>query len=186
MAPWGGLDKIVGINPLSVAIPAQEKGPLVLDFAFGATAHGKIRIYHQKGVPVPDGWAFDMNGRPTTDAEASLVGLFSRSAAQGCRPWVVVGISTLLSAPPTARVSNMDDGPKVAEMDDCFLAIILDLREVEGFKHRVDKIVAGACPPRADSVDRLLFLVNSNPSSSEPMDRGIPCSGNNQRYRRPS
>ena len=44
MAPWGGLDKTVGINPLSVAIPAQENGPLVLDFAFGATAHGKIRI----------------------------------------------------------------------------------------------------------------------------------------------
>ena len=88
MAPWGGLDKIVGINPLSVAIPAQEHGPLVLDFAFGATAHGKIRVYHQKGIPIPDGWAFDINGQPTTDAAAALGGLIQPiGQSQGCRPW---------------------------------------------------------------------------------------------------
>ena len=49
MAPWGGIEKIVGINPLAVAIPAGKEAPVVLDIAFGATAHGKIRVYHQKG-----------------------------------------------------------------------------------------------------------------------------------------
>src|SRR5689334_16521630 len=47
MAPWGGIDKIVGINPLAVAIPARDEPPVILDIAFGATAHGKIRVYHQ-------------------------------------------------------------------------------------------------------------------------------------------
>ena len=57
MAPWGGLDKIVGMNPLAIAFPTAEEPPLVLDVAFGMTAHGKIRVYQQKGHPIPEGWA---------------------------------------------------------------------------------------------------------------------------------
>ena len=49
MAPWGGIEKIVGINPLAVAFPSANEPPILLDIAFGATAHGKIRVYHQKG-----------------------------------------------------------------------------------------------------------------------------------------
>ena len=75
MAPWGGIDKIVGINPLAVAIPAGEEAPVVLDIAFGATAHGKIRVYHQKGHAIPEGWAFDKDGLPTTDAATAMAGL---------------------------------------------------------------------------------------------------------------
>src|SRR5579871_2375301 len=71
MAPWGGTDKIVGINPLGVAFPAGGERPIVLDIAFGATAHGKIRVYHQKGHPIPEGWAFDADGNPTTDTAAA-------------------------------------------------------------------------------------------------------------------
>jgi LDH2 family malate/lactate/ureidoglycolate dehydrogenase len=47
----------------------------VLDLAFGATAHGKIRVYHQKGSPIPEGWAFDPDGHSTTDAVAAMKGL---------------------------------------------------------------------------------------------------------------
>ena len=75
MAPWGGIDKIVGINPLSIALPGGEGPPFVLDFAFGATAHGKIRVYHQKGADIPEDWAFDADGNPTTDAAKALTGL---------------------------------------------------------------------------------------------------------------
>src|SRR5947209_11654504 len=75
MAPWGGIDKIVGINPLGIAFPAGEEPAIVLDIAFGATAHGKMRVYHQKGHAIPEGWAFDENGVPTTDTAAALRGL---------------------------------------------------------------------------------------------------------------
>ena len=68
MAPWGGRDKILGINPLAVAIPAGAEPPIILDGAFSASSHGKIRVFHQKGVPIPEGWAFDSNGHATTDA----------------------------------------------------------------------------------------------------------------------
>jgi LDH2 family malate/lactate/ureidoglycolate dehydrogenase len=161
MAPWGGLDKIVGINPLSVAIPAQENGPLVLDFAFGATAHGKIRIYHQKGVPIPEGWAFDVNGRPTTDADAALAGLIQPIGQhKGVGLGMVVGIlSTLLSgAAYGTELGNMVDGPKAGRDGHFFLAInIAIFEEVEGFKRRVDTIIREVHGSRrADGVDRVL------------------------------
>ena len=161
MAPWGGLDKIVGINPLSVAIPAQEEGPLVLDFAFGATAHGKIRVYQQKGIPIPDGWAFDTNGEPTTDANAALVGLIQPIGQhKGVGLGTVVGIlSTLLSsAAYGTELGNMADGPKAGRDGHFFLAInIAAFEQVEHFKRRVDKIVREVHGSRrAEGVDRLL------------------------------
>src|SRR5690606_13897449 len=57
MAPWGGAERILGINPLAVAIPAQEEKPIVFDAAFSGSSHGKIRIYQQKGQSLPEGWA---------------------------------------------------------------------------------------------------------------------------------
>jgi LDH2 family malate/lactate/ureidoglycolate dehydrogenase len=75
MAPWGGIDKLVGLNPLAFGFPAGEQCPLLLDIALGATAHGKMQIYKQKGAAIPEGWAFDDQGRPTTDIDAVLKGL---------------------------------------------------------------------------------------------------------------
>ena len=161
MAPWGGLDRIVGINPLSVAIPAQEEDLLVLDFAFGATAHGKIRVYHQKGIPIPEGWAFDAKGRPTTDADAALIGLIQPIGQhKGVGLGMIVGIlSTLLSgAAYGTELGNMVDGPEAGRDGHFFLAVNIGaFEQVERFRRRVDKLVKqvhGSC--RADGVDRLL------------------------------
>src|SRR5207237_423919 len=99
MGPWGGIDKIVGINPLAVAIPARDEAPVILDIAFGATAHGKIRVYHQKGHLIPEGWAFDAEGHPTTDAAAAMAGLIQPIGGhKGVGLGIVIGmLSTLLS-----------------------------------------------------------------------------------------
>ena len=53
MAPLGGTDKLVGINPIGIALPGAQAG--VLDIAFGATAHGKIRNHAQQNEPIPEG-----------------------------------------------------------------------------------------------------------------------------------
>ncbi|MBT3602804.1 MAG: Ldh family oxidoreductase, partial [Candidatus Latescibacteria bacterium] len=45
MAPWGGAERILGINPLGFAIPAGKEDPIIFDAAFSGTAHGKIRVY---------------------------------------------------------------------------------------------------------------------------------------------
>src|SRR5688572_2904057 len=75
MAPWGGADRILGINPLGIAIPAGDERPIVYDAAFSATALGKVRVYEQKGLQLPERWALDRDGNPTTDPTAALRGL---------------------------------------------------------------------------------------------------------------
>jgi len=145
MAAWGGADKIVGINPLSVAFPAGREPPFVLDFAFGATAHGKIRVYHQKGSPIPEGWAFDAQGRPTTDAAEALRGLIQPIGGhKGVGLGMAVGmLSTLLSGAAYGLESgNMVDGAQVGLDGHFFLAIdIAAFADVDTVKARVDGII---------------------------------------------
>lgn len=144
MAPWGGTDKIVGINPLAVAFPASEEEPIVLDTAFGATAHGKIRVYHQKGERIPDGWAFDSNGQPTTDAAVALAGLIQPIGGhKGVGLAVVTGmLSTLLSgASYGTELGNMAAGPRPGQDGHVFIAIdVASFLPVAAFKARVDRI----------------------------------------------
>ena len=146
MAPWGGAEKIIGINPLSVAFPAKHEKPFVLDFAFGATAHGKIRVYHQKGSAIPDGWAFDREGRPTTDTAAALEGLIQPIGGhKGIGLGMAVGmLSSLLSGAAYGTESgNMVDGAKVGADGHFFMAIdIAAFDDVQATKERVDGITA--------------------------------------------
>lgn len=79
MPPWGGRAKLVGNNPWSIAAPAGRHPPFVLDLANTAVARGKIFDARQKGLPIPEGWALDAEGRPTTDPVAALSGVLSGS-----------------------------------------------------------------------------------------------------------
>ena len=159
MAPLGGIDKIVGINPLSIAMPSGSD-PFVLDFAFGETAHGKIRVYAQKGAPIPEGWALDAEGRPTTDAAAAMKGLISPIGAhKGVGLGMAIGmLSSLLSGAGYGTESgNMVDGPVAGRDGQFFLAIdVGSFVDPDGFRARVDGIVDqvhGSC--RREGVDRL-------------------------------
>lgn len=75
MAPWGGRTKVLGNNPWSIATPAGKHPPIVLDMANTLVARGKIFLARQKGVAIPEGWAIDAEGRPTTDPVAALGGV---------------------------------------------------------------------------------------------------------------
>ncbi|MDH2416095.1 Ldh family oxidoreductase [Nocardioides sp. CER19] len=77
MAPWGGTRKTVGANPWSVAAPAGTRDPVVLDIANTGVARGKIYAAAQRGEPIPDTWAIDENGVPTTDPKVAVHGLLA-------------------------------------------------------------------------------------------------------------
>ena len=67
MAPWGGVELILGTNPISVAIPAGEEAPIALDMATTVSSYGKIKLAAQKGDSIPVGWMVDRAGQPITD-----------------------------------------------------------------------------------------------------------------------
>ena len=74
MAPWGGARRLYGTNPIAFAAPQPDGAPVVVDLALSEVARGKILTAAQKGEAIPEGWATDAEGRPTTDAKAALAG----------------------------------------------------------------------------------------------------------------
>lgn len=67
MPPWGGTEPLLGTNPIAIALPTKRT-PFVLDIATTATSHGTIKVHARDGIPMPEGWVVDKNGRPITDA----------------------------------------------------------------------------------------------------------------------
>ena len=65
VAPFGGAERRMGTNPIAVAIPLEDRPPMLLDFATSAVAEGKVRVALNSGKPIPEGWALDKNGAPT-------------------------------------------------------------------------------------------------------------------------
>jgi (2R)-3-sulfolactate dehydrogenase (NADP+) len=74
MTAWGGRQPIYGTNPIAFAVPHRGHPPVVVDMALSQVARGKILTAAQKGDAIPEGWALDESGQPTTDAKAALKG----------------------------------------------------------------------------------------------------------------
>ncbi len=73
VVPTGSAVPVVGNNPIAYAVPRRAPHPpIVLDMALSEVAFGKIRLAAAEGRPIPLGWGFDAQGRPTTDAAAAL------------------------------------------------------------------------------------------------------------------
>lgn len=74
VAPTFSAEKLLGTNPIAIAIPAGDQPPFVADFATTPVAYGKIEMHMQKGEDIPPGWMQDADGRPTTDAHTGKKG----------------------------------------------------------------------------------------------------------------
>lgn len=74
IAPWGGNTPIYGTNPIAFAAPRTDGPPLVIDLSLSKVARGKIMNAHKQGKDIPEGWALDPDGNPTTSPAAALDG----------------------------------------------------------------------------------------------------------------
>lgn len=74
MPAWGGRRPLFGTNPIAAVFPRRAAAPVVIDLSLSEVARGKIMVAAKAGKPIPQGWALDEHGRPTTDAAAALRG----------------------------------------------------------------------------------------------------------------
>ena len=74
IAPWGGSKGVFGTNPIAFAAPRREAPPLVIDMGLSKVARGNVMVAARAGEPIPEGWALDADGKPTTDAAAAMEG----------------------------------------------------------------------------------------------------------------
>ncbi len=70
VAPTFSKDRMLGTNPIAVAIPAGEEPPFIMDMATTPAANGKLEVNERLGKPIPEGWTQTSNGKTTTDSRA--------------------------------------------------------------------------------------------------------------------
>lgn len=82
IAPWGGTRGMFGTDPIALGAPRAGAAPLVIDQSSSVVAKSEVMVHAGKGEPIPEGWAFDADGRPTTDAQAALKGTMAPSGGR--------------------------------------------------------------------------------------------------------
>ncbi len=76
LPPWGGTGKLLSTSPIAAGFPVAPK-PIIVDLALSTVSRGKIAEYAARQEPLPEGWATDCAGIPTTDAQVALKGLLA-------------------------------------------------------------------------------------------------------------
>lgn len=155
VAPTFSKERMLGTNPIAVAIPAATEPPFVADFATTTAANGKLEILQRKGLPTPEGWVQDADGGATKDAHAlkkggALLPLGSdveRGSHKGyCLGSIVDIFSAVLSgasygpwAPPFVSFLPLPENPPGEGLGHFFGAMRVDaFRPKEEFLQHMD------------------------------------------------
>ncbi|MBV8031219.1 MAG: Ldh family oxidoreductase [Betaproteobacteria bacterium] len=82
---WGGKKGLFGTNPVAAIFPRKNGEPIVVDLALTTVVRGKIMMAMKKGDKIPEGWALDRHGKPTTDPKEAIEhgSLFPIGGAKG-------------------------------------------------------------------------------------------------------
>ena len=73
-ALFGGAKKLLGTNPFSICFPVKNDYPIIIDMATSIVAKSKVKEYQENGRLLPNGWALDINGKPTNDPNEAIKG----------------------------------------------------------------------------------------------------------------
>lgn len=156
VAPTFSVERMLGTNPICVAVPAGEEPPFVADLATTTAANGKLEILQRKKEAAPLGWIQDKEGHPSTDAHAlksggallPLGGDRDHGSHKGYALGAIVDIfSAVLSGanygpwvPPFPAYVPMPTGMPGKGIGHFFGAMRIDaFRPAEDFKEHMDK-----------------------------------------------
>lgn len=142
MAPYGGADRLLGTNPIVVGVPTDSEYPVVMDISTSGVAFGKIQAYAREGKQLPEGWANDFDGKPTTDSKAAYT-VLPIAAHKGYGLAVMVDVvSAVLSG---ASYGTGIGAPEKLEPENTgFCMIMIDpskFMPIDEFKKRADDYV---------------------------------------------
>ena len=142
----GGIEKLHGTNPLAIGLPTRQGPPIVLDMASTAGTVGKIRYAAAAGEPIPEGWALDEDGRPTTDASRGLSGtLLPVGGPKGFGLSLVIDlISGLLAGGGWGPHLSTMRGDLDKRYNASYLFIALDIAHFRALDAFLDEAQAGA------------------------------------------
>jgi LDH2 family malate/lactate/ureidoglycolate dehydrogenase len=161
MAAFGGRQRFLGTNPMGVGIPAGKDRPLVFDASSSVVARGKIIVAAHRNLPIPEGWAIDPEGRPTTDAHAALAGaVLPFGGPKGSAISFIIDIlsGVMTGAAFALHLNTLENLGAIQNLGQVFVALRTDLfMPAAEFASRMDEALAmlkSAAP--AHGVERVL------------------------------
>lgn len=123
--PWGGMEPLLGTNALAIGIPSKPQ-PILLDMAMSVAARGKLVKAMKEGESIPESWAIDSKGRPTTDPKKGLEGALSPFG--GVKGYGLALVLEVLAGPLVSAAAGKE--------------IVGTLEPVEGFSTKGDFMIA--------------------------------------------
>jgi LDH2 family malate/lactate/ureidoglycolate dehydrogenase len=162
MAPFGGRSRFLGTNPVAIGIPAGTEPPLIFDASTSVVARGKIIVAAHSGARIPEGWAVDPDGYPTTDAELALAGaMLPFGGPKGSAISFIIDIfcGVLTGAAFGSHLNTLEDLSNVQNVGHVLAAVRTDLfLPAREFTERMDTILAmlTSAPPAPGNTGRVL------------------------------
>lgn len=159
MAYYGTRKAGVATNPFSIAVPRQDE-PLILDMATGVAALGKIVHAARTGKPIPEGWALDEDGNPTTDPKKAVLALPLGGPKGAGLALMIECIASLITANPLIAETLEDTAVGKTHRQNAFV-ITIDIAAfagLEAFGLGLERTVADLkALPRQDGVAEILM-----------------------------
>jgi len=147
IAPVGGKTPVIGTNPFALAVPDASGGAaFVLDQSASVVAKSEIMMRAREGHAIPEGWALDADGQPTTDPEVGLKGSMAPSGGyKGFGTGLLVEVlAAALSGATLGKDASPFSGtaggpPKTGQ---CFLTLDPNAFAGAGFAERITALAA--------------------------------------------
>jgi LDH2 family malate/lactate/ureidoglycolate dehydrogenase len=117
MAPWGGTEARLSTNPIAFGFPYPGGAPVVIDISTTQAARGKVAIAATKGRPIPNSWALDAAGNPTTDPKQALPPAGTMAPLGGHKGYALAVAVELLTAALAGEYPREGDGMFVAAIN---------------------------------------------------------------------
>jgi len=181
MSPAGGFEAFFGTNPIAASFPTGKGYSVKIDMATSIVARGNIIAAQKKGQAIPEGWALDPAGEPTTDASQALLGTVLTMA--GHKGYALALMIEVFSSVLSGAAIGSDIGSMYKNMDRkqdvghffCLLNIAAFL-DVKDFKQRmdetIDKLKGGKRRPGVEEI--LIPGERSSRKAAENEAAGVP------------
>jgi uncharacterized oxidoreductase len=182
-APWGGTTPVTGTNPMSIAIPAGKRYPIVSDFATTITAVGHLKTLLLEGKPIPQDYLIDSQGNALKPGDLNMGNIDATLEKPGS-PYALLpfgtykgwGINVAIDVLGGA-LNLMGTGSRARGQGALMTAIDVEaFVPVKDFKAEVDKLIEEikSSPPRAGFQEVLLPGEREHKTMIERRKGGIP------------
>ena len=178
----GGRGRGVGLNVISIAVPAGEETPFVLDMATGVVAGGKLELAARNKTSIPEGWAVDIDGNPVTEVTKANGGILPLGGTPLLGSYKGFGLTTLvdilcstLSGGPS--IPEREGGPSsVGKANHFFGALrIGGFMPADEFKERMDAMIKAHHElPKAQGVEKIYLAGEMEQETEKQRSKGIP------------